>query len=41
MFTGAKFTGVVTDKNNLYVVRHGFSKKDVEESIELGMWKVN
>ena len=41
MFTGSKFTGVVTDKQNLYVVRHAFSKKDVEENMELGLWKVN
>jgi len=41
MFTGSKFTGVVTDNKKVYALRYTFSKKEVTELIELGMWKIN
>ena len=41
MFTGNKFTGVVTDNKKVYALRYPFSKKEVTELIDLGMWKIN
>jgi len=41
MFTGNKFTGVVTDNKKVYALRYQFSKKEVTELIDIGMWKIN
>ena len=41
MFTGTKFTGVVTDNKKVYALRYQFGKKEVTELIELGLWRIN
>jgi hypothetical protein len=41
MFTGQKFTGVVTDANNMYAIRYSWNSKEVEEVKDHGIWKVS